>query len=63
MTTEVRISTDTGVYQGTYENVQLISEVLQHFLVSHERAFICNVSSAGQLNMVIHRPNRILQNR
>ena len=63
MTTDVRIATDSGVYNGPQENIQLISEVLQHFLLAHEKAFICSVTGYGQLNMVIHRPDRVLRNR
>ena len=61
--TEVRLSTDGGTYQGTRDEVQLISEIVQHFIMSHEHAFVCNVSGVGQLSMTLYRPYRILQNR
>ena len=63
MSTEIRISTGSGEYNGSHDDMQLISEILQYFIMSHERAFICNVSGTGQLIMVIHRPHRVLRNR
>ena len=63
MSTEVRISTDGRTYEGTRTEIELISAIVQHFIVSHERAFICNVSGMGQMSMVIYRPERILRER
>ena len=63
MMTEVRITTDGGTYEGNRDAVQLISEIIQHFIVSHERSFICNLSGMGQLSMTLYRPHRVLQGR
>ena len=63
MSTEVRITTDGENYEGTHESVQLISEIIQHFIISHERTFICNLSGMGQLSMTLYRPQRVLRGR
>ena len=63
MTTEVRITTDGETYEGSNESIQLISEIIQHFIMSHERAFICNLSGMGQMSMTLYRPQRVLQGR
>ena len=53
---EIRINRSDGAYTGTSEELQLLSEFIQHLLVHHEPAFNVDVSIGGYLNMYLSNP-------
>ena len=56
--TEVRINKGAGDYSATRDELQLISEFVQHLIVDHESRFACAVSHEGYLNMTLNNPLR-----
>ena len=53
---EVRILKSSGEFEGKPEEVELLSEYLQHLLEEHEDLSIPVVSVEGNLNVYFRRP-------
>ena len=54
--TEVRFTKNHGTYEGTNDQIRLISEVIQHLLLDHELDFESRVSGEGILTMTQYHP-------
>ena len=63
ITAEVRVTNSDGIYRGTHPDLRLLSELIQHLLLSHEDVFTCMMLGHGTMCMVVRQPDTQLENR
>ena len=60
---EVRVTNSAGVYSGTHPDLRLLSELIQHLLLSHDDVFTCMMLGQGSMSMVVRYPLTQLKTR